>query len=476
MAEGHKWKPIADLPEDLEPFRDRELESLSQVWHEQNFAIEDDERIIAFNRELAREWAIETGIIEGVYTLDRGITETLIERGIDSSYIPHDATNRDPELVARIMQGHQTALEGLFAFVRGERELGTSYIKELHVALLQYVDRIVVWDQFGKPFETELEKGVYKKLPNNPRREDGAIYEYCPPEHVDSEIDRLIELHHQHNSRGVAPHIEAAWLHHAFTQIHPFQDGNGRVARALASLVFIRAGLFPLIVTRDDRAIYIELLELADSGDLAPLIRLFSQFQKQTLKKAFSHAADIRPVETLQDAVNVTRDMFVNVGKLTQQDFLAAQESAGKILESTRAYFQDAAVKLQSNIAQAKSGFAFGTATLGSPPTGDLRSLGERFHFEPNADDYFQSHLLNVTFGGTNSRIVTMLTSVGPRFQGVIAVTVYFQMEQSAIVPLSDDAFLINYRDRIGDLMQLFPKWLEAATIRGLAEWRRRLV
>ncbi len=136
MAEGHKWKPIADLPEDLESFRDRELESLSQVWAEQKLSIEGDARIAAFNLELAREWAIETGIIEGVYTLDRGITETLIERGIDSSYIPHDATNRDPELVARIMQGHQTALEGLFAFVRGERELGTSYIKELHVALL----------------------------------------------------------------------------------------------------------------------------------------------------------------------------------------------------------------------------------------------------------------------------------------------------------------------------------------------------
>jgi hypothetical protein len=57
-----------------------------------------------FNVELRREWAVETGIIEDVYTLDRGVTRTLIERGIEARHIPRDARNRDPELVARIIQ------------------------------------------------------------------------------------------------------------------------------------------------------------------------------------------------------------------------------------------------------------------------------------------------------------------------------------------------------------------------------------
>lgn len=473
---GYKWKEISDLPSDLESLRDRELESLSQVWADQKTSIEGEERIVAFNQELAREWAIETGIIEGVYTLDRGITETLIERGIDSSYISHDSTNRDPELVARIIQGHQAALEGLFSFVRGERELGTSYIKELHAALLQHQDTVVVFDQFGKAFETPLEKGAYKKLPNNPRRPDGTIHEYCPPDHVASEMDRLIELHRAHRSRGIAAYIESAWLHHAFTQIHPFQDGNGRVARALASLVFIRAGFFPLVVRRDDRAMYIDLLELADGGDIGPLVRLFSQFQKQTLRKALGLAADITPVETLQDVVNVTRDMLVNVGKITRRDFLEAEQNAGKVLEFTRTYLQGAAHKLQVDIGQAKSGFAFGTGTLGAPPLGELRAFGERLQFEPNAQDYFQSHLLNITVGGNVSRIVVALTSVGATFRGVIGVSAYFQAGNKPPVPLSDSVFSIIYTDRIVDLMQVYPKWLEAVTIRGVAEWRRTLV
>jgi len=47
-------------------------------------------------------------------------------------------------------------------------------------------------------------------------------------------MERLLELHQSHMS--VPPEVSAAWLHHRFTQIHPFQDGNGRIARAIADM------------------------------------------------------------------------------------------------------------------------------------------------------------------------------------------------------------------------------------------------
>lgn len=49
------------------------------------------------------------------------------------------------------------------------------------------------------------------------------------------------------------------------TQVHPFQDGNGRVARALASLVFLRANWFPLLVHWDMKAEYNAVLSSACS-------------------------------------------------------------------------------------------------------------------------------------------------------------------------------------------------------------------
>jgi Fic family protein len=476
IPNGHKWSVISDLSPDTDSLRDRELESLSLVWADQKAAIEIEDHVAAFNEELARQWAIETGIIEGVYTLTRGITQTLIERGIGSSQISHDSTNRDPELVARIIQGHQAALEGLFSFVRGERELGTSYVRELHAALLQQQETVVVFDQFGKAFETPLEKGSYKKLPNNPMRPDGTVHEYCPPEHVASEMDRLIELHRAHRSRGVAAHIEAAWLHHAFTQIHPFQDGNGRVARALASLVFIRAGSFPLVVTRDDRAKYIEVLELADGGDLPPLVRFFAQLQKRVLTKAIGHSVDVKPAKSLQDALDVTRDLLVKVGKIIPPEYLEAKRSATKMLNVTQLVINGAVESLQKQIAQANQGFAFSPGTLGGPPVGEMRTVGEKLHYDPNLQDHFQNYVMNLSAAGVGSRIVVALTSVGSAFKGIIAVTAYFQAGNSNAIPLADDIFRIDYKEPVAEIQTRYDKWLDAVMIRGLAEWRRTLI
>ncbi len=224
-------------------------------------------------------------------------------------------------MVARIIQAHVDVLEGLFSFVRGERGLSAGYIKELHAALLRDQDTVLVFDELGRSFDTPLEKGSYKRMPNNPMRADGTIHEYCPPEHVASEIDRLIQFHQQHIIRGLRPDIEAAWLHHAFTQIHPFQDGNGRVARTLASLVFIKSGFFPLVVSRDDRTKYIDALESADQGDLSALALLFSQIQKRALTKAIGSAMEIRPVATVDEALSATRDMLVDLRRAVPKEY-----------------------------------------------------------------------------------------------------------------------------------------------------------
>ena len=82
---SYKWKPIEDLPENLAEFGDPELDGLRWAWQKQRDALSDTAALDEFNARLAREWSIETGIIEGIYSLDRGTTQTLIERGISSS-------------------------------------------------------------------------------------------------------------------------------------------------------------------------------------------------------------------------------------------------------------------------------------------------------------------------------------------------------------------------------------------------------
>lgn len=140
----YKWHPITDLGPDPRALTDGELEPLGRVWADQKKEIESA-ALEEFDKRLRREWAIETGIIENVYTLDRGITRTLIEQGIDAALIPH-VTDQDSTLVAQIIRDHYFALEGMFDFVRGRRQLSTSYIKELHAALLRNQDTHKVVD------------------------------------------------------------------------------------------------------------------------------------------------------------------------------------------------------------------------------------------------------------------------------------------------------------------------------------------
>ena len=141
----------------------------------------------------------------------------LIEQGLDASLIPHGASSKPAPLVVSIIKDQKEVIEGLFDFVSQRRDLTTSYIKQMHQIFMRNQPTTEGIDEFGNYIEVEVISGEWKKWPNNPKREDGAIHEYCPPEQVSSEMDRLIEMHYEHIRQGVSPEIEAAWLHHRFT-------------------------------------------------------------------------------------------------------------------------------------------------------------------------------------------------------------------------------------------------------------------
>lgn len=282
---GHRWAPITNLAEDDRVSASDELPALARTW-ERVRATLNPRQVDDFNERLKREWAIETGIIERLYGLDQDTTQLLIEQGIDASLIASGATDQPPELVAGMIQDHAETVDWLFEADASKRPLSTSFVKQLHQFMTRKQQFATGFDMFGNRRDIELRHGAFKIRPNNPRRPDGRVHEYCPPEQVDSEMDRLIEMHRVHDEQKLPPDVSAAWLHHRFVQIHPFQDGNGRIARAIASLVLIGAGWFPLVVTRYDRSRYIDTLDAANDGDLGPLIRLIADLQREQLVQA----------------------------------------------------------------------------------------------------------------------------------------------------------------------------------------------
>ena len=285
---GHQWQPIQNLPENWQDFENQDLHSLASAWQKRLQQLHDSDQLKNFNEKLTRQWAVETGIIERLYTLDREITKLLIEKGFEASLIPRGSTDKPPALIVSIIHDQKEVVDRLFDFVSHCRVLSTSYIKQMHQVFTRNQPTTDGINQFGQLVEVTIIRGDWKKWPNNPRRPNGEIYEYCPPEQVASEMDRLISMHVDHTRLNVPPEVEAAWLHHRFTQIHPFQDGNGRVARALASLAFLRAGWFPLVITNDIRVEYIDALEQADKGNLLPFTQLFSRIEISAFRNALS--------------------------------------------------------------------------------------------------------------------------------------------------------------------------------------------
>lgn len=125
-----------------------------------------------------------------------------------------------------MLKDQKDSFDGLFDFIKGNRQLTISYIKELHASLLRSQETAEGRDMVGRSFNIPIIKGDWRKRENFPVR-DGIKYVYCYPEHVQSEMDRLLQIHNHHIQTGVSSEVQAAWLHHRFTQIHPFQDGNG---------------------------------------------------------------------------------------------------------------------------------------------------------------------------------------------------------------------------------------------------------
>lgn len=291
---SHEWDPIENLPDNWSDMCRHDLHAVHRQWIEDRNLIKDQAKLTRFQEQLSLQWAIETGIIERLYTLDRGVTMQILQAGMEALGHFHARNQISTEARALIMD-QSAALEMVMDVVGGSRDLTAGYIRELHHRLTLSQETCEAENQFGELVRVPLLKGEWKKQSNNPRTPDGSIHEYCPPEFVQDEIDQLLDWYKAHETADICPEVEAAWIHHRFTQIHPFQDGNGRVARALTGAVFLKADYLVLVVRSEEhRNLYLDALESADSGDLKPLVDLFADIQIADLQDAMKSIRELR--------------------------------------------------------------------------------------------------------------------------------------------------------------------------------------
>jgi Fic family protein len=303
----------------------------------------------------------DTGAIEGLYTTDRGFTRTV---AIEAAAWEAAANERGPN-AAQVIKDQIAAYEWVLDLVTQERPVTEHVVRELHAMLCRSQDEYVVHTDLGEQ-RRPLPKGTYKEFPNNPTSlATGRLHYYAPPDAVAPEMHRLVESLSSAEYQAAHPVVQAAYLHYSLAAIHPFADGNGRVARALASVPLYRALRVPLIVFRDQRDDYLDALERTDAGNISA----FASFV----------------AERVIDAVDLVRTT-VRLGRAADRErSLAALRTASLGITGLSVDEQDAAA---SRIRDAlRDLLAEQIDTLGLPP-GIVVKVSHEFLSDPAPDGY----------------------------------------------------------------------------------------
>ena len=424
------WVDVEPIPEvngDLEQVL-ASVNVLRSAWEDALTSVTDHEFTEARMRSLRRH-AIETGIIERLYDIDWGVTEALVAEGITAEVAAREG-GVDEDTLA-IVQSQLDALEFLSAAARDGDELTVHFVRQLHHLICREQEMYEGRDQFGRLVHLTLHHGTWKSAPNHVLRPDGTILEYTPPEHVQQQMEDLIALYK--GSSGQHPVVRAAWLHHRFIRIHPFEDGNGRVGRALVLLTLLCDRFAPLVVDRTMRAQYIADLDEANSGNLWPLIRLFARLEIVALRSELERP--VEPTKLGTGAAEVARAYVDRLRSLRDAGRTDRVERVHALAESLHERIEQCITKVGGDISEQFSSIdeqARSSVTSAKPPAeqsyfwrAQLVRTAREVDFFTNISNGSWWTRLHLTALGSTVRYVAAVQKVGHGDTGVLAITTF---------------------------------------------------
>lgn len=230
----------------------KELESLFDQW--QNLQPLKPEYQKKLDNKLMLDFNFNSNHMEG-NTLNYGQTKLLFIFGKTSGNAPF----RDYEE----MKAHNVGLELIKREAADtERPLTENLVRELN--------RIILVENFHKRHADgqstyEIHVGIYKTRPNHVITLSGETFYYVTPEETPAMMTDLINRYNEtEQSKTLSPVELAALMHYRFIRIHPFEDGNGRIARLLVNYILIRHGYPMVIVRNEDKENYLNILNECD--------------------------------------------------------------------------------------------------------------------------------------------------------------------------------------------------------------------
>ena len=161
------------------------------------------------------------------------------------------------------IENHKQAFSNMLDHLESNDTLSVSIIKEVHADL---TDRL------------QYDKGQFKK---NENLIIGAEFQTASPSETPFLVQQLVDNleYRLENAATDEEKLERILdAHIQFERIHPFSDGNGRTGRVIMNYSLLQEGFPPLIIEKETKATYIELLAKQDLDG-------FMSFAKEILVK-----------------------------------------------------------------------------------------------------------------------------------------------------------------------------------------------
>jgi len=187
-----------------------------------------------------------------------------------------------------------------------EMPLTQNFIRTLHKTLLR--EDYTVYHELPGGMQTSytVHAGVYKTRPNSVITRYGNRFEYASPEETASLMTDLVDWYNKAEKEGKLSPVElAALFHYRYIRIHPFEDGNGRIARLMMNFILCRHD-YPMIVVRSrKKSEYLEALHQTDMA-VGPVPGDGAHAQLKDIKPFMKYFNELVATELYNDVLFVS--------------------------------------------------------------------------------------------------------------------------------------------------------------------------
>lgn len=231
------------------------LEKAIALWQNIQPLSENDQ--FWLNRRFMVDFNYNSNHIEG-NTLTYGQTEILLLLGkVVGEANVKDVQDMTASNVTLNMMKEEALVQGT--------PLTQNLIRTLHRTLLREDYTVYRNLPGGMTTHYTVHAGQYKTRPNSVITRYGDCFEYASPEETPALMTDLVDWYNQAEREGKLSPVELATLfHYRYIRIHPFEDGNGRIARLLVNYILTKHN-YPMIVVRSRlKSNYLEALHQAD--------------------------------------------------------------------------------------------------------------------------------------------------------------------------------------------------------------------